>query len=44
MDLAACAVGGGDSELFARAAGTDPWVEATVGEMLLGSRPPSPAA
>ncbi|HSS50076.1 MAG TPA: SagB family peptide dehydrogenase [Thermoanaerobaculia bacterium] len=37
MGLAACALGGGDSDQFARAAGTDPWTEATVGEMVIGS-------
>ena len=40
MGLAACAVGGGDADCFARAAGTDLWAEATVGEMLVGSRSP----
>jgi SagB-type dehydrogenase family enzyme len=39
MDLAPCALGGGDSELWARIAGTDPMREPLVGEFLLGSRP-----
>ncbi|MBI3862346.1 MAG: SagB family peptide dehydrogenase [Planctomycetia bacterium] len=38
MGLAPCAVGCGDSDLFARAAGTDYHVESSVGEFLLGSR------
>jgi SagB-type dehydrogenase family enzyme len=38
MGLATCAIGGGDADLYARAAGTDPWAQATVGEMVLGSR------
>jgi hypothetical protein len=39
MGLAACALGGGDSDLFADAAGTDYLVESSVGELVLGSRP-----
>lgn len=39
MDLAVCAVGAGDSDAFARVAGTDPFVESSVGELILGSRP-----
>ncbi|MFT3764351.1 MAG: SagB family peptide dehydrogenase [Minicystis sp.] len=39
MNLAPCAVGGGDSELFAAAAGLDPLVEPAVGEFVIGSRP-----
>jgi SagB-type dehydrogenase family enzyme len=39
MDLAPCALGGGDSDLFARAAGLDYYAETSVGEFLLGSRP-----
>jgi SagB-type dehydrogenase family enzyme len=39
MDLAPCALGGGDSDLFARAAGVDYYDESSVGEFLLGSRP-----
>jgi SagB-type dehydrogenase family enzyme len=38
MGLAPCAVGCGDSDLFARAAGTDWCVETSVGEFLLGSK------
>jgi SagB-type dehydrogenase family enzyme len=41
MQLAACALGGGDADLFARAAGTDYYEETSVGEFLLGSAPPS---
>ncbi len=37
MKLAPCALGGGDSDLFARAAGTDYYTETSVGEFLLGS-------
>jgi SagB-type dehydrogenase family enzyme len=39
MNLAPCALGGGDSDLFARAAGADYYTETSVGEFLLGSRP-----
>ncbi len=39
MDLAPCAVGLGDSDLFARAAGMDYYAETSVGEFLLGSAP-----
>ncbi len=38
MDLALCPLGGGDSDLFSRAIGQDPWRESTVGELILGSR------
>ena len=38
MDLAVCAVGGGNSQTFAHLAGTNPWDETTVGEMVVGSR------
>jgi SagB-type dehydrogenase family enzyme len=38
MSLGPCAVGGGDSDLFARAAGTDYCAETSVGEFLLGSQ------
>lgn len=38
MGLAPCAVGGGDSDLFAAAAGIDYYSETSVGEFLLGSR------
>jgi SagB-type dehydrogenase family enzyme len=37
MGLGPCAVGGGDADLFARAAGTDYCAETSVGEFLLGS-------
>ncbi len=36
MDLSACAIGGGDADLFAAAAGTDYYEESSVGEMILG--------
>ncbi|HVS35677.1 MAG TPA: SagB family peptide dehydrogenase, partial [Gemmataceae bacterium] len=39
MGLAPCALGGGDSDLFARATGLDYCGETSVGEFLLGSRP-----
>jgi SagB-type dehydrogenase family enzyme len=39
MGLAPCGVGGGDSDCFARAAGTDYYAETSVGEFLLGSKP-----
>jgi oxazoline/thiazoline dehydrogenase len=38
MELAPCALGGGDSDLFARAADMDYYVETSVGEFLLGSK------
>jgi SagB-type dehydrogenase family enzyme len=41
MGLAPCAIGGGDADLFARAAGTDYYAETSVGEFLLGN--PRPA-
>jgi SagB-type dehydrogenase family enzyme len=37
MGLACCAIGGGDSDIFARAAGTQYFAETSVGEFLLGS-------
>ena len=37
MGLAPCALGCGDSDAFARAAGTDYYDETSVGEFLLGS-------
>jgi SagB-type dehydrogenase family enzyme len=43
MNLAVCAIGGGDSDLFARAAGTEFYVEGSVGELILG-RPPQIAS
>jgi SagB-type dehydrogenase family enzyme len=39
MDLAPCALGGGNSDLFAVAAGLDYYSETSVGEFLLGSKP-----
>jgi SagB-type dehydrogenase family enzyme len=39
MDLAPCGVGSGNSDCFARAAGTDYYAETSVGEFLLGSKP-----
>jgi SagB-type dehydrogenase family enzyme len=41
MRLAPCALGSGDSDVFAAAAGTDYYVESSVGEFLLGSAPPT---
>ncbi len=38
MRLAPCALGGANSDLFARAAGIDYYAETSVGEFLLGSR------
>ncbi len=38
MGLAPCALGGGDSELFSRITGLDPYEEPAIGEFLLGSR------
>ena len=42
MGLAPCAVGCGDADLFARAAGTDYCAETSVGEFLLGSQRDGP--
>ena len=39
LGLAPCALGGGNSDAFAAAAGTSYYEESTVGEFLLGSRP-----
>jgi hypothetical protein len=36
--MAPCAVGGGDADLFDRAAGTDYYLETSAGEFLLGSQ------
>ena len=38
MDLAPCALGGGDSDLFTRVAGTDYLQESSVGEFMLGRK------
>ncbi len=43
MGLAPCALGGGNPDAFAAATGLDYYAETTVGEFLLGSRPPVPA-
>lgn len=40
MELAVCGLGGGDSDLFARAAGLDYLAETSVGELIVGSVPP----
>lgn len=40
MGLAPCALGGGNSALFAEAVGTDYFAESSVGEFLLGSAAP----
>jgi SagB-type dehydrogenase family enzyme len=42
MGLGPCAVGGGDADLFARAAGVAYGAETSVGEFLLGSQRPGP--
>src|SRR5262249_59793777 len=42
MGLGPCAVGGGDADLFARAAGTDYCAGTSVGGVLLGSQRPGP--
>lgn len=39
MGLAPCALGGGDADRFAAAAGVDYLVESSVGEFMLGSHP-----
>ncbi|MFB2918217.1 SagB family peptide dehydrogenase [Aerosakkonema funiforme] len=38
MNLAPCAIGGGNSDLFATATGCDYYAETSVGEFMLGSR------
>jgi SagB-type dehydrogenase family enzyme len=38
MGLAPCAIGCGDADTFARAAGTDYYTESSVGEFLIGSK------
>ncbi len=42
LGLSPCAIGSGDSRLFARLTGLDPLVEGTVGEFILGGRPAAP--
>ncbi|MCK9897883.1 SagB family peptide dehydrogenase [Frankia sp. AgB32] len=44
MGLAPCALGGGDSAMFARLAGLDPYEEGSVGEFAVGSMPTAPAS
>ncbi|MEH2096338.1 SagB family peptide dehydrogenase [Nostoc sp.] len=39
MNLAPCAIGGGNADLFAKAVGCDYYAESSVGEFVLGSRP-----
>lgn len=41
MGLAPCGLGGGNAALFARATGLDPLTESSVGEFVLGTRPPA---
>lgn len=43
MNLAPCAVGCGNADLFARAADTDYYAETSVGEFLLGSKQEAPS-
>ena len=38
MELAPCAIGDGDSDLFAEASGLDYYTEGSVGEFILGSK------
>jgi SagB-type dehydrogenase family enzyme len=40
MELAGCAIGGGNSDAFAKAAGVDYYTEPCVGEFMLGAAPP----
>ena len=44
MHLAPCALGGGDSERFARTIGTNYFAESSVGEFLIGTRAATRAA
>jgi SagB-type dehydrogenase family enzyme len=44
MGLAPCALGAGNADLFAAAAGTDYYAESSVGEFMLGSAPPRSTA
>lgn len=41
LNLAPCALGGGDASLFAKAAGLNELEETSVGEFMLGSLPPA---
>jgi SagB-type dehydrogenase family enzyme len=43
MELGACAIGGGDADLFAKAAGTNYYLEGSVGELIIGRVPQSAA-
>jgi SagB-type dehydrogenase family enzyme len=38
MNLAPCALGGGNSDLFAKAINTNYYAETSVGEFILGSK------
>jgi hypothetical protein len=42
MELAPCALGGGDCDLFGQVAGLDYVSESSVGEFMLGSAAPAP--
>jgi oxazoline/thiazoline dehydrogenase len=42
MGLAPCAIGGGNSEIFARVAGLSPLMESSVSEFSLGTCGPAP--
>lgn len=44
MGLAPCALGGGDSDAFAAAAGVSPLAEPQIGEMMLNTRDPGEVA
>jgi SagB-type dehydrogenase family enzyme len=44
MELAPCAIGSGDADLFARATGINYYDETSVGEFLLGSRRSDPVS
>ena len=37
MELAACAIGAGDSDLFAKASGIDYYAEPLIGEFIIGT-------
>ena len=39
MGIGACALGGGDGDLFAAVAGTDYYAETSVGELIIGGSP-----
>ncbi|HZM88629.1 MAG TPA: SagB family peptide dehydrogenase [Blastocatellia bacterium] len=43
MRLAPCALGSGDSDHFARVAGTDYYLETSIGEFILGRTPAEPS-